>query len=290
MKEKRNIITAAFFILAANLACGITLNLPEDAINIGKLVTEEIQLPPPESGKIAKVKLNFGTGKLLIKAGAGKSLINGTAAYNIEELKPAVVISGEEVSISSGSFDYDLTGLPNFSDIENVWDLQFGKYPMELGIRAGAFNAEMDFGGMALHDLDIFGGASSISMDFSSPNLVPMASLNFTTGASNVKLNRLANANFSLFKFKGGGGTYTLDFSGVLLRDATVKIDAGLSTLKLIIPEGVPTEVQVNGVLNSVSALGEWEGGENSFSLAGDGPTITISIDTNAGTLTLDNE
>ena len=290
MRRKLCIFAAIVLTFTVNLACGVNLNFPEDAIEIHESVNEKIRVPAPESGGRVKVKLNFGTGKLLISPGEKKALIRGTATYNVEELKPSVVTSGEEVEISSGTFDYDLTGLPNFSDIENCWDLRFGQTPMDLSIRAGAFSAELDFGGLALHNLDIFGGASSVILDFSKPNLVPMASFDLTTGASNVQLLHLGNANLSLLKFKGGGGVYTLDFSGDLSRDATVEIDAGLSTVKIIVPKNVPAQVHVNGVLKSVNALGKWKGGENSFSQAGVGPGLSISIDTSAGTLTLDNE
>jgi hypothetical protein len=110
-----------------------------------------------------------------------------------------------------------------------------------------------------------------------------------TTGASKITLNGLANANFSLMNFDAGLGTYTLDFSGTLLRDATVEIKAVASTVKVKVPAGVPAIVKVNGTLTNVTTYGGWTGTEDTFAQAGAGPTLTINIDLGAGTLTLEN-
>ncbi len=289
MKNKYAILTAALLLVLVGLACGVTVNLPEDAIEIGPVVTDEIVVAAPDSGDTAKVRLRFGSGLMEISPGAEGALIRGTASYNVEDLKTSVQTSGNQVEIESGSFDYDLTGLPNFNDIENTWDLKFGAYDTDLEIRAGAFKADLDLGGLALHNFRIFGGASSMDVNFSKPNRVAMNSMRITTGASTVKLHKLANANFSLLDFDGGAGTYVLDFSGNMQRDASVEVDVGLSILEIIVPEGVPAQVTVNGTLNNVNAYGDWKGDGSSFSQKGSGPALNITINTNAGTLTLDN-
>lgn len=289
MENKYAILTALLVLALASLACGVTVNLPEDAIEIGPLVTEEIYIAAPDSGETAKVRLRFGSGLMEISPGAEGALLAGTASYNVEDLRTTVKTSGNQIEIESGSFDYDLTGLPNFNDIENNWNFKFGTHNTDLEIRAGAFKAELDLGGMSLQNLRIFGGASSMAVDFSSPNRVAMNSMRITTGASTIHMYNLANANFSLLDFDGGAGTYTLDFSGNMQRDASVDVDVGLSMLEIIVPEGVPAEVTVNGTLNSVNAHGDWVGDGASFSQAGNGPGLNITVNTNAGTLTLDN-
>ena len=267
----------------------VTINLPDDAIEVGPVITDEIMVAAPNGDETTKVRLRFGSGTMNISPGANGALVRGTASYNVENLKTTVDTSGNQVEIESGSFDYDLTGLPNFHDIENTWDLKFGAYKTDLEIRAGAFKANLDLGGLALKNFRIFGGASSVDVDFSQPNQVAMNSMRITTGASTVKMHHLANANFSLLDFDGGGGTYVLDFSGNMQRDASVEVDVGLSMLEIIVPEGVPAQVTVNGTLNDVNAYGDWKGDGTSFSQKGNGPGLDITINTNAGTLKLAN-
>jgi len=273
----------------ASLACGINLTLPEDAIKVGSLVTDNILVQAPSPGETTDVLIEFGAGELYIQPDGSNALIQGTATYNIEDLKPQITTSGRDVHLDQGSFEYEFTGLPNFSDIENTWDLQFSSQPINLEVRAGAFKGDFEFGNMAIHELKIFGGASSLNLAFSRPNLVPMGQFKFTSGASNVELTGLANANFSLMNFQGGGGSYKLDFSGQLLRDATIEIDGGLSNFSLVVPQGIPAIVTVSSNLTNVSTSGTWTGSETTFMQAGEGPTLTFIIKLGAGQLTLGN-
>ncbi|MEN8240976.1 MAG: toast rack family protein [Chloroflexota bacterium] len=290
MKTKQILFFAAASLALASLACGVTLTLPEDAIDIGPLESETISVSVPHPGETTSVLIQFGAGDLFIHPGAPDALITGLATYNVDGLQPEVSTSGEEVSIKQDTFEYNITGLPNYGDVENTWDLYFNASPLELEVRTGAVKGEFEFGGMAVQELKIFTGASTINLAFSSPNLTPMSQFRYTTGASSATLTGLSNANFSLMNFQGGVGSYTLDFSGVLQRDATVEADAALSNMTINIPPGIPAVVNVEGTLNNVVVRGNWGGAENTYSLAGSGPTLVINVKIGAGNLNLTNE
>jgi hypothetical protein len=289
MNRSSQLIFMAVTLALATLACGITFTLPEDAIDIGPLVTDNINIPVPKPGDTTEVTLNFGAGEMYIHSGSAGSLITGTAAYNVENLKPEVTTRGNEATIEQETFDYKFTGLPNFGDLENKWDLYFSSDPVELEIRAGAFKGEFEFGGMAIEELKFFGGASDVNMSFSSPNLVPMSSFRITTGASDVELTGLGNANFSLMDFGAGAGDYLLDFSGTLMRDTSVDVSAALSNVTIVVPAGVNAKVRVDGPLNNVTPKGDWVGEGEFYEMAGEGPSLTINVDIGAGTLSLEN-
>ena len=89
--------------------------------------------------------------------------------------------------------------------------------------------------------------------------------------------------------FKGGAGDYTLDFSGTLLQDANVTIDAGLSSLTIIVPDGVSARVFVDRGLANVDVQGDWRKTGNDYFLEGDGPELTINVNLGAGNLELRN-
>ncbi len=289
MNRSKALLAMALVVIFVSMACGITLTLPEDAIDIGPQVIDEINIPVPRQGETTEVTMNFGAGEMNIHLGPTGSLITGTAIYNVESMKPEVTTSGNKVTLEQEAFEYEFTGLPNFSDIENIWDLYFSSEPIELEIRAGAFAGEFEFGGLAIEELKLFLGASDVNMSFAAPNLVPMSSFRITTGISDVELVGLSNANFSLMDFEAGAGDYLLDFSGSLVRDATVDINAKLSNVTIVVPSGIPTLVKVNGALNNVTAKGGWVNDDTTFVQAGVGPTLTINIDIGAGTLSLEN-
>src|SRR3546814_7166011 len=54
-----------------------------------------------------------------------------------------------------------------------------------------------ELGGLSLKSLEVKDGASNVDLSFSKSNLVEMSILQYTTGASDVKLTGLANANRS---------------------------------------------------------------------------------------------
>jgi hypothetical protein len=116
-----------------------------------------------------------------------------------------------------------------------------------------------------------------------------MNAFRYETGASNINMENLSNANFQTMIFQSGAGNYTMDFSGVLQRDASVFIETGLSRLIISVPDGVQAEVNFEGPLSKVLTSGNWEESGDEYILLGDGPKLTFTIETKAGTVTLQN-
>lgn len=283
---RKSIILVVSVLALVSLACGITINLPVKEINTGPTVTEEVTVPVPDDGE-ARLTLEFGAGELTLAPGAQNALVSGEAVYNVQDLRPEIDISPGSAAVRTG--DLEITGIPNFNDkYINRWDFMLGSLPMDLTIKAGAYEGDLELGGLSLTDLTVTDGAAKVDLRFSEPNLVDMQTLRYETGASNVEIFGLANANFEDMVFKSGAGDYTLDFSGELLRDATVTIDAGLSSVRIVIPEGTAARVLVDRGLADVDISGRWEKSGNTYTLEADGPRLTINVNIGAGSLELD--
>ena len=158
---------------------------------------------------------------------------------------------------------------------------------MALTIKAGAYIGNFEFGNLSLSTLHIADGASDVDVNFSQPNQIQMQTLRYETGASNITLNNLANANFSTMIFESGAGNYTLDFSGQLQNDANVFIETGLSSLTISVPETAHAQVNIEGGLANITNRGKWDQSGNQYSISGEGPKLTITIEMNAGNITL---
>lgn len=275
------IISAILVVALASMACGITINLPEQA-KVGPEIQDSITVADPKSGE-TRVSLSFGAGELTVSPGA-KNLVDGTALYNVRDLKPEITVSETgEVEIRQGDFD----SLPPFDGLKNEWDLKLGQSPMELSISAGAYDGNLELGGLSLQSLSISDGASDVELSFSEPNRVDMSEFSYTTGASEVTMEGLANANFKTFFFNSGAGDYTLDFSGELQRDATVSIDCGFSDLTLIIPAGLNAVVTIDSTLAEISIGDGWSQKNKVYTQDGDGPTLTVVVNMGAGEVTI---
>ncbi|MBL8104777.1 MAG: hypothetical protein JNJ72_04355 [Anaerolineales bacterium] len=274
------IISAILVLALASMACGFSFDLPEQ-VKAGPEVKEEISVADPKEDE-TRLLLSFGAGNLNLSTGA-KNLVDGTVVYNVEDLKPEIIEDGAQIEIKQGNFQ----GLPPFDGMKNEWDLQLGSSPMELEISAGAYEGDFEFGGLALTNLTINDGAADVSLSFSELNLAEMSEFNYSTGASDVRMEGLANANFERFIFNGGAGNYTLDFSGDLQRDATVSVDCGLSDLTLIIPQGVNVVITIDSALADINLGDGWSQKGSVYSQQGDGPTLTIIVNMGGGEITI---
>ncbi len=284
MKQKKTILLI-LALAVATIACRVNVQIPQVQIETGPTVTKDIQVASLADEEVAYIELGFGAGTLNLYPGTGPALISGTVKYNVSELEPVLSESGSEIRLSQGSLE--VIGIPAFNNYINDWDLELGQGPMRLEINAGAYEGRYELGGLALQDLRVIDGAASTYLQFSEPNLVEMDTFRYDTGASQVHLTKLGNANFETMIFKGGAGDFTLDFSGDLQRDAQITIDSGLSNIRIIVPDDADAIVYFEGGLAATEARGGWQRSGSGFVLSGDGPTLTIKIDLGAGNLVL---
>jgi hypothetical protein len=279
----KKILPALLALTLATLACGFRVQPP--APTPGALVTDEITLKSPDA-KSAFLTLEFGAGKLSLAPGGETNLVEGTAAYNVPDFKPEISIDGAQVKIAQG--EYTVDGWPDLNDVENAWDFKLGGgLPLDLTVKAGAYEGDLELGGLPLLNLDVSDGAATVDLRFSQPNPERMKMLRYQTGASTVKLYDLANANFTSLVFEGGAGNYTLDFGGELRNDASVTIRAGVSNVTLLIPNNISAQVTVDHGLSNVDFGDGWTKNGDTYTQAGEGPTLTIVVEVGAGNLNI---
>jgi len=282
------LLSILIMLVLATMACGITIDIPVDRIEVGPTQRKDIFVEQPDALE-AEVILEFGAGELDLSPGAEDALIIGEATYNLDELEPVVEVDGERVRISTG--DRDFSGIPKIGEnLENRWNLELGELPIKLEIQAGGYQGDFELGGLALESLDISDGAADVQLKFSKPNPVEMDSFKYTTGASNLRLTGLANANFSSMVFRSGAGDYRLDFSGDLRRDAIVNIESGLSRIVIRVPRDTNAVIYYQGGLASVLNRGAWQQSGSEYTVDGIGPKLIINIDLGAGSLELETE
>lgn len=266
----------------ATMACGFNINLPQKA-QPGPEVVDDITVDYPDTEETS-LKLSFGAGDLLLNSGTSH-LVEGTATYNYEELKPEVLSDNGNVEVKMGNPGVNV--IPSLDGLKNEWKFKLGDQPMNLTIESGAYDGTFELGGLSLTNLTVKDGAANVELAFSEPNQTEMSVFSYTTGASDIKMKGLGNANFSIFDFSAGAGDYTLDFSGDLQRDASIKIESGFSNVMVIVPEGVNAVVTVESGVSNISAGSGWSQSGNTYRQKGEGPTLTFVIELGAGNLTI---
>jgi hypothetical protein len=276
------LLVAMLLLTACNLHIVLPFTQPVGATtttNFNVLLSSALSQP-------AHLTLAFGAGQLKVHPGAASGdLVTATAVYNVSDFTPVVSINDTEIRV--GQDNWHVNGIPDFSKVKNEWDLALADTPMALTVNGGAYKAEYEFGGLSLTNLTVSDGAAEVKMVFSSPNQAEMSLFSYSTGASNVSLTGLGNANFASLEFDSGAGNYTLDFSGQLKRNGSIHIGTGVSNLTLVIPSGVPAQITVEGAIANVAADSSWARSGNVYSQTGSGPQLTFVIELAAGNITL---
>ncbi len=282
--SRKTVLVALTILAITSLACSI--GLPFKSVKTKDTQVMEIK-EAHSSGSPVNLTLTMGAGKFSLQPGS-ENLVEGTIRYNVSELKPVIERGVASLSINQ---QIDFKSVPlDLNNTINEWDLKLGTKPMELTINGGAYDAKFDLSGLALTKLAINEGASNTEVQFSKPNPETMDSFAYQTGASQVKIVGLGNANFKEMRFSSGAGAYTLDFSGSLQQDANVVISSAISEIKIIVPEGTHCVVDVSEGVSNVDIQGTWTNRDQVYSTPGDGYTITIKIQMGLGNVVLIQE
>ena len=191
-----------------------------------------------------------GLEKVSLAVGYGGGEIKVTPAPGLDRIFDGYLPQSEiESSRSNGKGKFSLRmkgGLPPFvyGEGKNNWELRLtDQVDLDLNFKLGALKADLELGSLRIRSLKFDSGACEGNIQFSSKNPVQMERLLVRTGASNVKLSGLANANFERMELKSGVGEYHIDFGGEVSQSATVEISCALSSVSIIIPENMSARI-----------------------------------------------
>lgn len=123
--------------------------------------------------------------------------------------------------------------------------------PTELDLEFGAVEADLELGGMHLTRLAIRTGASDSRIRFGKPNATTIRQCTFKAGAAAFRVEGLGNARCAELSFEGGVGDVTFDFGGRAETDTRARIEMGLGSLTLHVPESLGLTLEKESFLAS---------------------------------------
>jgi len=280
---KRPLFAVLIVMLLASLACSVNISIP--TMQVGPTKTFNVNEPVPSGVSLASVSLNMGAGTLILTGGAS-GLVEGTITYNVPDWDPKVTTTDNGVTLTQGEKP-NITGIPT-SNLVNDWAMRLSNtVAMDLTIHAGAYKGTMDLSGLHIRSLSIMDGASQNKVTFDTPNPEKMDSLTYRTGASQVELDGLANANFSNMEFDGGAGDYTFDFAGTLAQDSSMTIKTGVSSITIVVPSDMAVTFINSGGVNNINTTGTWTVNGDTYTSGGSGHMLTIHAEIAIGTVKL---
>jgi hypothetical protein len=123
--------------------------------------------------------------------------------------------------------------------------------PLDVALRLGAVEADLDLGGLAVDQLIVESAASATALRFATPNPRRMRSLRFDVGAASIEASGVGNANVEHVDVDCGAGALTLDFSGAWAADVDARLRVRLGAVTLRVPRDVGVRARVDVTLGT---------------------------------------
>lgn len=258
---------AIFLVVALLLAGGLyTTGAFEDAtwwkydstrMPTSSEVITETRTVEAQGARSALVELRMGAGRVTVRGGAS-SLMTATYSYNVPSWKPVfdyVVTNGKGRLLVRGP-----SGTISFNaGYRYDWDILLSNStPIDLELKTGAGNADLDLTDMTVRALTVDAGASSASIKGSPRTMTSM-------------------------DVKTGVGSVNIDLTGDWANSATVNVSGGVGSIKIIVPRNVGVTVDAKRGLGSVSASGFTKDGDRYRNAAYGVSAVTLSIDLDVG-------
>ncbi|MBN1810608.1 MAG: hypothetical protein JXA14_02100 [Anaerolineae bacterium] len=288
------IILTALVLMGSTLACcctfPATININGGpSVKIGDLQKDEKSIPLGETTS-ATVDVLFGAGELEMSAGDTDDLFLGTFLYNVDEWEPQVSYEDGKLIVQQG-YDEESWGWPGDEGVRNEWDLRFSpEVVLDIDIRAGAGQGELNLTGLQIEELDVDLGAGDFTLSFDEPNTAEMSRLTLDAGATRLEINGVGNASPEEMVVQGSAGEIVLDLTGDWTRSADIEVTAGLGQLNLLLPDDVGVKVDVTGGLANIETYGlRRSGGAYVNDAYGEAETeLTIAVTTGVGQVDLE--
>jgi hypothetical protein len=211
------------------------------------------------------VQVRYGAGRFSIQPATADLLYRLNLRYDEGALEPVAEFDGRnlELGVDGNGRNFRVGRQEGGAmDVELAADV-----PMELEIDFGAGTADIDLGGLALTSLSIRTGASETLLDVSRPNPVTLERAELQVGAAEFTARRLGNLNARVIEVNAGVGDVTIDLTGQWRQDGVVRVQMGLGSLELRLPEGVGVKLERETLLTSIDTQGLVKRGDAYYSV-----------------------
>jgi hypothetical protein len=237
------------------------------------------------------LRVTAGACRMLLSPDTGSSWVTGTYADPSDLAPLRIVPEGGTVRLVAG--DSPAVALSLLSGVPTL-DLKLGTaQPFDLTVHLGGGDCTLDLGGVPVTRLEAKQGAGQVKLDFSSPHPVEMRLLTLGTGAGNVEVSHLGNANCGEMIFEGGAAAYLLDFTGGMQRETHVRVATGVSSVEIRVPVTTAVRLASESLLCAVDLDHGWSKHEGAYwnqaGLAGGRPVLRITASVALGSLRLRN-
>ncbi|MBI4545768.1 MAG: hypothetical protein HY703_11275 [Gemmatimonadetes bacterium] len=209
------------------------------------------------------VAVEYGAGRLRIEPGAKGALYRASLSYDADVFQPVTAYADGRLRLGLKGRN----GVKIRGHRASRLDLALGPdAPLDLDLKFGAVEANIELGGLRVRRLEVSTGASETVLRFSQPNPERCRIVELEAGAAAFRVFGLGNANAERLTFDGGVGDILLDFTGEWRGDMTADIDMGVGSLTLNVPHGLGLQITRDTFLTSFDPEGLVKRGNSYYS------------------------
>jgi len=188
------------------------------------------------------VRLDYEIGTLSVRPATGGLLYGAHLRYDAERANPRYEFTPATRTLRLG-VERRAGATARNGDAGELRVELTRRAPIDLELRLGAVEADLDLGGIRLDHLKVESGASEANVRFDAPNPERMRALTFAVGAASLRATRLANANADHIRVQAGVGSVDLDFGGQWTHDVELTLEMALGGATLRVPRDVGIHV-----------------------------------------------
>ncbi len=260
-------------LLACSLLPGLAACSPEDRAADASAAQESAAgsvrrdlIEVPDRGETSvRADLDLGLGTVTVGRAERGTLFQAEVTLPIDGLRADARMEtvpterGDQARVTLG-LDGDAASPGDLDRTRGLtWRLLFShRTPLDLSVRMGATEADLDLTGIPLRRLTLVCGVASTALRLTAPNRERATDVEIRAGVSEFTAEGLGHLRFRRLRFDGGVGRFALDFRGARPEpgaEATLRI--GLGELDVLLPAGVPVVVEApGGRLSSVELPG----------------------------------
>jgi hypothetical protein len=195
------------------------------------------------------LRLELGACKLRVTPGAGDPWVEGTYSDPTDDLPPRLDVDRGRVTLRQDRTFGGTVGLLRGSP---TCELRLGTdRPFRLELDTGASEVDLDLSGVRLDGLQVRAGAGKVTIAVHRPNPVEMDEVSVRMGAGALEASGLGNLAAARLRAETGAAGVVLDLRGELRRHLEARISAGMSGLRVTVPDDRPVRITSETTLGS---------------------------------------
>lgn len=216
------------------------------------------------------VRVRYGAGAVSLGAARPELLYDMHVRYDADRLAPSRHFDAAGHTLSIGLNNdgqrhvvrvrHELASSHSDAgkDTANAFTLALAReMPLDLELELGAVEAKLDLSNLWLDRLVLRSGASDVKLSFGTPNPRRLHDLEILGGAASISVSDLGNSNAAALRVRAGAASVDLDFSGAWAEgDMRVDLDAAFGDATLHVPEDVGVRITMQKLLADLDGSG----------------------------------